>query len=483
MFPHIERHARLPKRTLITDHRHGTFIFTEKASSYPKSIQTISRDFDSKLPRISATSTSETDRKPRKDSIVRQCQFQKQKKQEACGKVNDSVVVEAFQQTESKESEALRRAKGEHTLDRILRSLKPAFRHSRGNAPAMTNVSNAEATTEVAQPTDQSNQSSSGVVKTSAPGRENIQLLDDGKKKLVVEDGEYDAPDGKDISSFNFKPTMEYVGLPFSKEKARVPQKKIQSVKHLPIDPLAKHRREKREFAIGFKVHEKTDSLGTLEDSQQMHQVALMRLCEAYTKNLGPKYLHAMARESIQSPIPSDDEDPMQLSNWTLGGKFTDDPNERLWNWDESLINSKLNRDPQGRPIFNKDLGNGPYTDSPDPYQGSMGPNDYDAKSDLAALLIMDSEPSTDIEFEEKEFIEGHREHPFTDPIIRAGGQHPCDARDRYLRNVKGQGNLTLLPESTGSMISPMNSVADMGDLSNRKSIEDTFQRKLFTYC
>ncbi|CDS41577.1 conserved hypothetical protein [Echinococcus multilocularis] len=423
----------------------------------------------------------------RADSISFQCRLLKQKNKERNlleQQLNASFVVETKEElNQNKEMLSqegiLRQMKAEKTLDQIIRSTKPSFVRARPSTSSekadnedrnISNVENFEGYLSDPKFSNERDDKSVGSPNSSKerPVHE-VALLDStGESHDKFNDSSMDNQEpnfeGENVfrkyhdgSAIKFQATTEYIELPLSKEKARVPLKKILPVKYLPTDPLTKLRKEKRLFSVGFKVTDRTDSNKTLNDNEQIHVTALIRLCEAYTKNLGSNYLRALAKESV-IPLSSSYVDETKHLEWHGGAKIVEDATERLWNWEKSLINSNLLRDYQGRPVFNKDLDIRHISESPDIYQVSLGPNEYDAKSDLGALLIKDSDSSTDVEFDEVDFIIGHSAHPFTDSIILAGGLHPSKARDRYLMRQKANKDAS---QSTGVIHSQINSIQD----------------------
>lgn len=420
------------------------------------------------------------------DSISFQCRLLRQKNKERElleQQRNASFLVEIKEEPhQNKEilsqEETLRRIKAEKRIDQIIRSTKSSFCRARSSASSNEsnnmdrNISNVGSSEDYSYDPRISSEAQDRSIESLGSNRERsnqeaVVLNSTSKSKDNSNDSSMDNQeptlDSESVirkrrdSTFKFDATMEYVELPVSKEKARVPLKKILPVKHLPIDPLAKLRKEKRLFSVGFKITDRTDSNKTLNDNEQMHLTALIRLCEAYTKNLGSNYLCALAKESV-IPLSPSQVDTARRSDWHGGAKIVEDATERLWNWEKSLINSNLLRDYQGRPVFNKDLDIRHISESPDIYQASLGPNEYDAKSDLGALLIKDSDSSTDMEFDEVDFIIGHSVHPFADSIILAGGLHPSRARDRYLIRQKANKDTS---QSTGGMLSQIDSIRD----------------------
>ncbi|VDK39074.1 unnamed protein product [Taenia asiatica] len=419
------------------------------------------------------------------DSISFQCRLlrQKNKERELLGQqLNASFVVEIKETLhQNKEilsqEETLRRIKAEKRIDQIIRSTKSSFRRagpptsSNESNNVNVNISNVGSSEDysydpkLSETLDRSigslgsnkEQPSQEVAilnsTTKSQDKSNDSSMDNQEPTLDDENVFRKQRD----SPIKFDSTAEYIELPVSKEKARVPLKKILPVKHLPTDPMAKLRKEKRLFSVGFKVTDRTDSNRTLNDNEQMHLTALIRLCEAYTKNLGSNYLFALAKESVM-PLSPPQVEGARHSDWHGGARIVEDATERLWNWEKSLINSNLLRDYQGRPVFNKDLDIRHISASPDIYQASLGPNEYDAKSDLGALLIKDSDSSTDMEFDEVDFIMGHSVHPFADSVILAGGLHPSKARDRYLTRQKANKDAS---QSTDGMLSQIDSIRD----------------------
>ncbi|VDD74960.1 unnamed protein product [Mesocestoides corti] len=452
---HDGSRARVTKKSVA-----GLYI-----SKQPKSHES------TKLPQLSKTKRTVLQDKHETSNLGDKKAFQIHKqKQDAPAerRPNVSIVVEATEQSHAEilANEALKRKRVEQNLDQLIRSIKPTFCRDQSIKPPdqpnkeERNVSNTGTT----EQQDSHNASSTIQRHSSFFSMRFDKPGDENDRNLVVEETDYRppaSPSGKE-PVLRFNAETEFVDLPFSKDKIRVPPKKIIQLKHLPTDPLAKHRKEKRVFAVGFKLPVKTDSAETLEDSQQIHQAALMRLCEAYTKNLGPEYLRTLMKESVQSIDQSDDEDATPVE-WKNGATFVEDATERIWNWDKSLINSKLLLDSQGRSIFTKDLVKGPFRDSPDIFQGSLGPNDCDIKSDLAALLCMDSDSSTDIEFDETDFVKGHT----SDSIVRLNGQKPSKTHTR-----KPEMGNSGLP-STGSMVSAMDSALEVQQEENEKAGEN----------
>ncbi|KAL7055372.1 hypothetical protein AAHC03_022624 [Spirometra sp. Aus1] len=255
-------------------------------------------------------------------------------------------------------------------------------------------------------------------------------------------------PNNDDIQ-FKFLPDSPGIKLPCGQQSTHVPPRKILPLKTLPRDPLAKLRLEARHFSMGFKQHVATQSNVTENDQAQMHHVALMQLCEAYTKNMGEAYLYAMARESVDAPASSSDEE----AEWTSGEnqKIVDDPTERLWNWDSSLPNSRRLRDTkETEPVV---ISKPPLLSSTS--AGSLGPDENDAKSDLSALLMIESDGTTECDYDEQDFIEGHRWHPFLDPLVVAGFRHRSKPRDRYQKRKREKKKHLGV---TGSMISDIQS-------------------------
>ena len=397
----------------------------------------------------------------RKNTIAFQCLLIGQKRNSESNLLekpaNTSYVLEIKEVDNSNREDAIKRLRAEKTMDKIIRSIKPSFCRSRTSSTyevstTERNVSNVENREEISVPLSSQNETQeksevSMELKQQPDHQESHPLNPTSELQNTPHNPEceHQEPSVSDESftqkhceesMVKFDATKEHIELPFSKTKARVPLKKILPLKHLPTDPLMKFRREKRLFAVGIKVKERTDSNKTLNDIELNHMASLIRLCEAYTKNLGPDYLISLAKQSV-IPLTSSNPEVDNQQTWQGAAKTIEDANERLWNWEKSLINSNLLRDYQGRPIFNKEMDIRYTSDSPDIYQGSLGPNDYDAKSDVGALLINDSDTSTEIDYNEEDFIESNTVHPFNDTVILAGVSYPSESHDKYLKRVK----------------------------------------------
>ncbi|VDN17904.1 unnamed protein product, partial [Dibothriocephalus latus] len=222
-------------------------------------------------------------------------------------------------------------------------------------------------------------------------------------------------------ANYVYKPAKKWVRLPASQTEVRVPGRGILPLKKLPQDPLAKYVNEQKRFSMGFWSQPREESACTADDASLVHQSALFRLCEAFTENMGRDYLKAMARESCQPVSSSDDETP----RWRASAKTVHDDNERIWNWDGSLPTSRRLR--EGKP-----------PPEPEPSEVcSLVRDSMDMKSDLSALFMIGSDCSTDVEFDEDDFVKAHKDHPFADVRLIAGLQHPSLPRDRWLQRQR----------------------------------------------
>lgn len=396
------------------------------------------------------------------------------------------VVRQIVKEKPTEEEQATVKADAERRLDSLIRSMKPSFH--RGIVDQNENESRSQNTKSVLTFSEVQTESNEQRKRVGDEGNQ-LQSLSDSRKdtnvsnqgrrqsrkssnggalselfsKKPYECGNINPPEPSNLDE-NFtrldeicttKGNSKFVTLPVSKRTIRIPIKKIIPIKRYPEDPLYKLRKEKRLFSLGFKPKERHGSICTEEDNVMMHPVGLARLFEAYTKNMGRDWLFAMTKGSIMEAVDSDDE---QIPpHWSWMEPIVDDPTQRFWNWDKSLVNSKSNRGSPARLLNKNIMGDLYMDDSIDNYRGSLGPNDFDAKSDLAALMIEDTDSSTDIEFDENDFVRGNHHHPFTDPVITAGYQHRCKARDKYHRNVRGK---SLTDRSTDSMISEMGSLS-----------------------
>ncbi|KAM7534617.1 hypothetical protein Aperf_G00000114027 [Anoplocephala perfoliata] len=318
---------------------------------------------------------------------------------------------------------------GEEKLDELIRRIKPSFHRSLSSSVPEVNISND-------MPMNENTTDLVARLKGSIPNPEKDEQFSTSTSDVRLNIETVSSKSCWD-PKVKFDATTEFFELPFSKERTRIPPKKIIPLKHLPVDSLAKLRKEKQLFSLGFKTAEQSESNQTLSDHQQNHLIALIRLCEAYTKNLGVDYLFAVAKTSVipQEASLMEGDQPLE---WHGGARIVEDPTERLWNWEKSLVNSNLLRDYQGRPIYKKDLDIRYMSQSPDNYQGSLGPNEYDAKSDIGALIIKDSDSSTDVEYDEMDFILANSTHPFADPsAFFAGGIQHSRAQDEYLKRLE----------------------------------------------
>nr|VZI39594.1 unnamed protein product [Spirometra erinaceieuropaei] len=231
-----------------------------------------------------------------------------------------------------------------------------------------------------------------------------------------------DTPSQREIEAkFFYKPAKKWVRLPTSLSEVRVPGRSILPLKKLPQDPLAKFINEQTTFSMGFWSKIRQDSACTADDASLIHQAALFRLCEAFTENMGRDYLKAMARESVQPISSSDDEQ----TYWHEDSKFVHDDNERIWNWDSSLPTSKCLRDEK-------------MPKEPERSEVcSLMRDSLDMKSDFSSLFMIGSDASTDVEYDEYDFVKANKEHPFTDPRLIAGLKHQSLARDRWLKRQR----------------------------------------------
>uniref|UniRef100_A0A183SHY7 Bromodomain and WD repeat-containing protein 1 n=1 Tax=Schistocephalus solidus TaxID=70667 RepID=A0A183SHY7_SCHSO len=388
---------------------------------------------------------------------------------EVARNASQTVHVISTNEIKDPEAEMLERKKADMVLDKVIRKLKPSLR-SRSLQPLPTKSTDTESE---GQDSLDNLQGSEGLNNNQ---REDMNVSNSLLKKNIeiasflsaefrgfemfspaVERTFYVEPGprpGDDNLQFKFLPDSPGIKLPCGQQTTHVPPRKILPLKTLPRDPLAKLRLEARLFSMGFRQPLVTQSNVTENDQPQMHHVALVQLCEAYTKNMGEAFLYAMARESIDVVASSSDEEV----EWTNGEKqkIVDDPTERLWNWDSSLPSSRRLRETrETEPTV---------TSKPPPpvstiSVGSLGPDDNDAKSDLSALLMIESDGTTECDYDEQDFIEGHQWHPFLDPLIVAGFRHRSKPRERYQKRRREKKNQH---EVTGSMISEIHS--DMPD-------------------
>ncbi|BHF83052.1 hypothetical protein SprV_0802619300 [Sparganum proliferum] len=222
-------------------------------------------------------------------------------------------------------------------------------------------------------------------------------------------------------AKFFYKPSKKWVRLPISLSEVRVPGRSILPLKKLPQDPLAKFINEQTTFSMGFWSKIRQDSACTADDASLIHQAALFRLCEAFTENMGRDYLKAMARESVQPISSSDDE----KTYWHEDSKLVHDDNERIWNWDSSLPTSRRLRDEK-------------VPKEPERSEVcSLVRDSMDMKSDFSSLFMIGSDASTDVEYDEYDFVKANKEHPFTDPLLIAGLKHQSLPRDRWLKRQR----------------------------------------------
>ncbi|BHF81790.1 hypothetical protein SprV_0802492400 [Sparganum proliferum] len=381
---------------------------------------------------------------------------------------NASRTVHIISTSEARdpEDEMLERKKADMLLDKVIRKLKPSLRSralqplpskgadsESGGQHSLDNLQGVKTLTLNNNQKEDKNTSNSLVKKNieiasflSSEFRGFEMFSPAMERAFYVEPGP--RPSDDDIQ-FKFLPDSPGIKLPCGQQTTHVPPRKILPLKTLPRDPLAKLRLEARHFSMGFKQHVATQSNVTENDQPQMHHVALMQLCEAYTKNMGEAYLYAMARESVDAPASSSDEEV----EWTSGEnqKIVDDPTERLWNWDSSLPSSRrLRETKETEPVV---TSKPPLLSSTS--AGSLGPDENDAKSDLSALLMIESDGTTECDYDEQDFIEGHRWHPFLDPLVVAGFRHRSKPRDRYQKRKREKKKHL---EVTGSMISEIQS-------------------------
>ncbi|VDK77499.1 unnamed protein product [Dibothriocephalus latus] len=256
---------------------------------------------------------------------------------------SQTVHVISTNEVKDPEAERLERKKADLLLDKVIRKLKPSLR-SRSLQPLpsksqdkeggeSTSVDNVEILTLNNNQNEDANMSNSLVKKNieiasflSSEFRGLEMFSPAVERAFHVEPAPQ--PSKNDLQ-YKFLPDSPGIKLPCGQLTTHVPPRKILPLKNLPRDPLAKLRLEARHFSMGFRQPAVTQSNVTENDQPQMHHAALMQLCEAYTKNMGEAFLYAMARESIDPPASSSDEEV----EWTAvekNQKILDDPTERL---------------------------------------------------------------------------------------------------------------------------------------------------------
>ncbi|KAM3180141.1 hypothetical protein ACTXT7_016886 [Hymenolepis weldensis] len=223
------------------------------------------------------------------------------------------------------------------------------------------------------------------------------------------------------VPEIKFDGTSEFVELPYSKIRAPMIFKRMVQVKHLPVDPMLKYHKQKFQFSMGFKTSERTDSIKTNSDKELDKQHRLWCQLEAMTGKYGMKFPKLIVENTLFPIVTREDtkKKEEEIYEWYGDGGIVHDPNERLWNWEGSMINSNLLRDKDGKPIFNPDLDIQNMSQSPDFDQGSLGPNEYDEQ---LRKLFIDSSPRVSdasdnsidsaLEYNEEKFLHSNFCHP-----------------------------------------------------------------------
>lgn len=223
------------------------------------------------------------------------------------------------------------------------------------------------------------------------------------------------------VPEIKFDGTSEFVELPYSKTRAPMIFKRMVQVKHLPVDPMLKYHKQKFQFSMGFKTTERTDSVKTNSDKELDKQHRLWCQLEAMTGKYGMKFPKLIIENTLFPIVTREDtkKKEEETYEWYGDGGIVHDPNERLWNWEGSMINSNLLRDKDGKPIFNPSLDIQNMSQSPDFDQGSLGPNEYDEQ---LRKLFIDSSPRVSdasdnsidsaLEYNEEKFLHSNFCHP-----------------------------------------------------------------------
>ncbi|VDL18525.1 unnamed protein product [Hymenolepis diminuta] len=245
---------------------------------------------------------------------------------------------------------------------------------------------------------------------------QNNKLLENNSKMLKPVTGRY-----HEVPEIKFDGTSEFVELPYSKTRAPMIFKRMVQVKHLPVDPMLKYHKQKFQFSMGFKTTERTDSIKTNSDKELDKQHRLWCQLEAMTGKYGMKFPKLIIENTLFPIVTREDtkKKEEETYEWYGDGGIVHDPNERLWNWEGSMINSNLLRDKDGKPIFNPSLDIQNMSQSPDFDRGSLGPNEYDEQ---LRKLFIDSSPrvsdasdnSVDsaLEYNEEKFLHSNFCHP-----------------------------------------------------------------------
>ncbi|VDO06205.1 unnamed protein product [Rodentolepis nana] len=240
-------------------------------------------------------------------------------------------------------------------------------------------------------------------------------------KKTPVHNNKSSEKNSEQVLEIKFDGTSEFVELPYSKRRVPMIFKRMVHVKHLPVDPMLKYNKQKYQFSLGFKITEIADSQKTNSDNELDKQHRLWCQIEALTGVFGMKFPKLIIENTLFPIVTREDLKRMkeEAYEWCGDGEIVHDPNERLWNWERSMVNSNRLLGKDGKPTFNPDLDIRYMSHSPDFEPDSFGPVEYDEQ--LRKLFIDSSSQVSDtsddssisaLDYDEENFLHSNFCHP-----------------------------------------------------------------------